>query len=86
MDEYRIAARRRMLKAGTIEFGGGAIDCTIRNMSNAGAALDVASPVGIPAEFTLVLPADGSHMPCHVVWRTDTKLGVSFDEPAVAAE
>jgi hypothetical protein len=50
------------LKGGTIEFGGGAIDCTIRNMSNAGAALDVASPVGIPAQFTLVLPADGSHV------------------------
>jgi len=48
-------------------------------MSNAGAALDVASPVGIPAEFTLVLPADGSHMPCHVVWRTETRIGVTFD-------
>jgi hypothetical protein len=79
MGEHRAIPRHRVLKAGTIEFGGGAIDCTIRNMSNAGAALDVASPVGIPAQFTLVLPADGSHMPCHVVWRTETRIGVTFD-------
>jgi hypothetical protein len=40
----------------------------VRNLSNAGAALDVTSPVGIPEHFTLVLGADGHHMPCHVVW------------------
>jgi hypothetical protein len=45
MTEHRLAARHRVLKTATIEFGGGAIDCTIRNMSNAGAALDVASPL-----------------------------------------
>jgi hypothetical protein len=73
MGEHRVAPRHRILKAGTIEFGGGAIDCTIRNMSNTGAALDVASPVGILVQFTLVLPADGSHVPCHVVWRKETR-------------
>jgi hypothetical protein len=67
------------LKAGTIEFGGGAIDCTARNLSNIGAALDVASPVGIPDRFTLVLAGDGLHMPCHVVWRKQRRLGVAFD-------
>jgi hypothetical protein len=48
MDEHRIAARHRILKAGTIEFGGGAIDCTVRNISATGAALDIASPLGSP--------------------------------------
>jgi len=47
MGEDRVTPRHRVLKAGTIEFGGGAIDCTIRNMSNTGVALEVASPVGI---------------------------------------
>jgi hypothetical protein len=79
MDEHRIAHRHRVLKAGTIEFNGGAIDCTIRNLSNTGAALDVASPVGIPDQFTLVLPADGSHTPCHIVWRKEKRIGVTFD-------
>jgi hypothetical protein len=57
MDEKRTTNRNRVFKAGTIEFGGGAIDCTIRNVSSDGAALDVASPVGIPEKFTLVLPS-----------------------------
>jgi PilZ domain len=67
--EKRGANRYRVLKAGTIEFGGGAINCMVRNMSHFGAALDVASPVGIPDHFTLVLVADGHHTSCHVVWR-----------------
>jgi hypothetical protein len=36
----RIAPRRRILKAGSIQFGGGSIDCTIRNLSETGAALE----------------------------------------------
>jgi PilZ domain len=79
MDRRRIASRHRVLKAGTIEFGGGTIDCTVRNLSDTGAALDVTSPVGIPDHFTLVLPADGSHRACHVVWRTEKRIGVAFE-------
>jgi hypothetical protein len=59
MVEKRTTNRKRVFKAGTIEFGGSAIDCTIRNVSKDGAALDVASPVGIPEKFALVLPSDG---------------------------
>ena len=79
MGEKRAAPRHRVLKAGTIEFGGGAIDCTVRNVSNIGAALDVTSPMGIPEKFTLVLPGNGLHLPCHVVWRKERRLGVAFD-------
>jgi hypothetical protein len=79
MDERRDKARHRVLKAGTIEFGGGAIDCTVRNFSGAGAALDVTSPVGIPDHFTLFLQADGTHLPCQVVWRKEKRIGVKFD-------
>jgi hypothetical protein len=79
MDERRDKSRHRVLKAGTIEFGGGAIDCTVRNYSEAGAALDVTSPLGIPDHFTLFVPADGTHLPCHVVWRKEKRIGVKFD-------
>ena len=71
MDEHRIAARHRILKAGTIEFGGGAIDCTVRNISATGAALDIASPLGM---------TDGNHLPCRVVWRKEKRIGVTFDQ------
>jgi hypothetical protein len=37
MDEHRAVQRQRVLKAGTIEFGGSTISCTVRNKSDAGA-------------------------------------------------
>jgi hypothetical protein len=55
------------------------IDCSVRNVSNTGAALDVTSPIGIPDQFALVLPGEGLPMPCHVVWRKQRRLGVAFD-------
>jgi hypothetical protein len=78
VDEHRAAARRRLLKAGKISFGGGAIDCTVRNFSDSGAALDVISPLGIPEDFTLVIEADDIHAPCRVVWRKQSRIGVRF--------
>jgi len=41
MEEHRSTPRRRVLKAATIAFGGGAISCTVRNLSDYGASLDV---------------------------------------------
>jgi len=78
MSEHRIATRQRVLKGGKIEFSGGAIDCTVRNISATGAALDVASPLGIPAQFTLV--TDGNHLSCRVVWRKEKRIGVTFEK------
>ena len=80
MDEHRTAPRRRLFKSGKISFGGGAIDCTVRNFSETGAALDVTSPVGIPDHFTLLIESDQIHAPCQVVWRKHSRIGVRFDE------
>lgn len=79
MEDKRATRRHRVLKAGTIEFNGGGLSCTVRNLSKAGATLDVTSPVGIPERFTLVLSADRQHMPCHVVWRKEKRIGIAFD-------
>jgi PilZ domain len=79
MDEHRIAPRRRMLKAGTIEFGGGGIDCIVRNLSETGAALEVVTPLFIPDRFTLFVPNDQFKRPCHIVWRREKRIGVAFD-------
>ena len=62
MDEHRTSPRRRLLKSGKISFGGGAIDCTVRNFSETGAALDVTSPVGIPDHFTLLIESKFMHL------------------------
>ncbi|MEO6380656.1 MAG: PilZ domain-containing protein [Nitrobacter sp.] len=78
MSEYRAAPRKRTLKTGTIEFGGGGIDCIVRNMSDTGAALSVESPVGIPSEFKLVIAADQVSRVCRVVWRKENRIGIRF--------
>jgi hypothetical protein len=78
-EEHRAEQRRRVLKAGTISFGGGgAITCTIRNLSETGAALDVESPVGIPDQLTLLIEAEHSSRHCQVVWRKEKRIGVRF--------
>ena len=78
MDEGRKAPRHRVLKAGTISFGGAGITCTVRNLSNTGAALDVVSPIGIPQEFDLVIEAENTRRHCRVVWRKERRIGVTF--------
>jgi hypothetical protein len=79
MSDERAAPRRRTLKTGKIEFGGGVIDCTVRNLSYTGAALEVTSPVGIPTKFNLVLPGEAVQKRCQVVWRSEKRIGVAFD-------
>jgi PilZ domain len=78
MAEGRRATRHRVLKAGTIGFGGGAIDCLVRNLSTTGAALEVSNQIGIPERFVLVVPGDGLHLACHIVWRRERRIGVTF--------
>jgi hypothetical protein len=79
MDHHRIATRRRILKAGSIEIGGDAIDCIVRNVSETGAALEVLSPLYVPDRFTLVVRTDELKRPCHIVWRKAKRIGVAFD-------
>lgn len=79
MDERRKARRGRTLKAGTIAFNlAGGISCRVRNLSPAGACLEVTSQIGIPNEFVLAIDYDKSRQPCHAIWRSDTRMGVAF--------
>lgn len=78
-EERRRIARQRTFKAGSISFNRAAgIDCRVRNLSPAGACLEVASQVGIPDDFVLVMQAEHLKQQCHVIWRTATRLGVEF--------
>jgi hypothetical protein len=79
MHRPRVAPRRRVFKAGSIEFGGGAIDCTARNISDTGAALEVVTPLFIPDRFTLAVRSDQLRRPCRIVWRKGKRTGVVFE-------
>jgi hypothetical protein len=68
--------RGRFMKTGSIEVSGRTIACLIRNESESGAALEVVSPVGIPAQFTLLIAAE--RIRCTAIWRTKKLIGVKF--------
>jgi PilZ domain len=79
MVETRIAPRYRVMKPAKIDHGGDKISCTVRDLSITGAALEISDPIGIPGQFTLIVPEDGLNLPCRVVWRRDFRIGVTFD-------
>ena len=77
--ERRATPRKPVLMSGAIEFADSTINCLIRNISISGAALDVTDPLDIPERFDLVFKADGTHIPCHVIWRQEEQIGVAFE-------
>lgn len=81
MKDRRSNSRGRTLKGGRILFhrGRSAIDCAIRNFSEGGACIEVASTVGIPASFELQLDGEIITRQCTQRWTAGNRIGVSFD-------
>jgi hypothetical protein len=76
--EARKASRRRILDMALIRFGEMSVSCVIRNLTDAGAALDVGSQNDIPDQFTLIVMAKKKIYSCNIVWRKDRRIGVLF--------
>jgi hypothetical protein len=70
--------RRRVLKTGYIVISDKApkLECTVRNISETGASIQVSTTIGIPSSFDVII--DGTRRHCSSVWRTDTKIGIAF--------
>ena len=80
MAERKRYQRLRTLKTGKIVFNRrcSVVDCMVRNVSAAGACLELPSTVGIPDRFDLLIGADQPARPCRVAWKDDTRVGVTF--------
>jgi hypothetical protein len=80
MTDSRTVRRQRTYKAGAIGFkeGRAVITCVIRNLSERGACLNVASPIGIPESFNLIFDSGEPSRVCQVIWRTEKQIGVVF--------
>ena len=83
MIERRRAPRHRVLKGATVAFDGFGLDCTVRNLSDSGAALDFPSAVSVPKSFVLTIKSDRFVRRCHPVWSHDRRVGVAFDDDMV---
>ena len=80
MAKTRNAPRHRISKAARIEFTGGRpIDCVVRDLSLTGAKIQVATQVGVPKCFVLVIPDDGLRLSARIAWRKDYHVGVAFE-------
>jgi hypothetical protein len=51
----------------------------VRDLSIAGAAIDVPSTIGVPDHFTLTILTEGLQVRCRAVWRDEMRLGVAFE-------
>ncbi|MGA2998232.1 PilZ domain-containing protein [Bradyrhizobium sp.] len=80
--ERRATQRRRVLKGGSIEFDGRTVECVLRNISPAGAALQIDRRLCIPHEFKLNIPHGEISQNCRVVWRTEALIGLAFEVAA----
>jgi hypothetical protein len=68
-----------------IEFNrAGGVSCTVRNISDGGACVEVASPIGIPDSFDLHIASDRRTIACHRVWMGGGRMGVAFRTPLAA--
>jgi hypothetical protein len=82
MVETRIAPRYKVDKRAIAEYGGDKYPCTVRDLSATGAAIEFSDPVRvipIANAFNLIMPDDGLKLPCHIVWKRDYRMGVTFD-------
>lgn len=79
MSENRKSQRHKVFKAATIEFNrAGCISCIVRNISDGGACVEVASPFGIPSDFDLHIVGNTVGQHCRAIWRTPKRIGVAF--------
>ena len=88
MDENRTRLRRRVLKAGKIMFARGTctVDCTIKNISEHGAMLQVENSVSLPDEFQLYEPTGLLLHEVRVVRRASRLIGVAITATRNVAE
>src|SRR4051812_25474614 len=77
--ERRREPRHRIFKGGSISYDHATgAECTLRNISNGGACLEVEAASRIPNQFTLMIRPERTIRSCRVIWRSVTRLGVSF--------
>ncbi|MGK0244327.1 MAG: hypothetical protein ACI9HH_002974, partial [Pseudomonadota bacterium] len=70
------ASRGRTFLAGKIvfNFGRSAFDCTVRQLTDAGATVELETTIGIPDHVQLLLVGTNQVRPCKRLWQSDRQL------------
>ena len=88
MVDNRVELRRRVLRTGKILFAHGActLDCTIKNISEKGAKLQIENSVNVPNEFQLYEPSGMLLHEVRVVRRANRVIAVAITATKSIAE
>ena len=79
MQERRKITRTRVLKGAKFLLGKSSVrDCVVRDLTNAGAGVEVASTIDLPEALDLTFNSGRSFRQCRIVWRKINKTGVEF--------
>ena len=62
------------------------IHCTVQNITSVGACLQMANTSGVPPTFELTFEHGRTRRPCRVIWRTNDRLGVTFESEVPKAD
>ncbi len=79
MAERRKMQREMAEKPGSVSFGVAAIvDCTLVNLSAAGACLEFEFRPVLPKGFSIVIKPEYIRRSCRVAWQSGPRVGVEF--------
>ena len=78
--DRRANARTRVLLNGKIVYGNGyTADCSIRDLTVAGAKLALSPNEAAPSDFYLIVIRNGVAHRSRTLWRREAEAGVAFD-------
>jgi|SRR5215217_334736 len=80
--QRRRAERKRSLLAGKLSNADSSltVDCTIRDLSDTGALVELVSPELLPKALRLLVIKEGVVRDAEVVWRRGNRMGLSLGE------
>lgn len=79
-EELRKSQRHRTLKGASLVLPGtgSTFSCTLRNLSEGGAMVELPSTLGVPYEIILETADAQIRRRVRVAWRTETRMGLTF--------
>ncbi|MCA0399724.1 MAG: PilZ domain-containing protein [Proteobacteria bacterium] len=84
--EQRQSNRTRSFLRGEIVHSNGAsrTDCTVRDISDTGARLEIPVSVTLPEFFEILVPLKSITRRARIIWRHNNEIGISFVHEAQA--
>ena len=84
--DYRTKPRRQVHYRAWLQTAPGAAaqPCEFSDISEGGARVLVDGAKSVPTDVSLLVAEKSEARPCRVVWRSETEIGLRFEQPATA--